>query len=225
MKKLMIFGAGETAFIAAEFFTVDSTEKIAGFIVDDEFYSEGASFHDRPVLSQTNFLSHYPASKYKVFVALSYGQLNRERERVYSLYREIGYEFATYISSDAMVWRTAQVGDNCMIFEGNNIQHGVQIKNNVMLWSGNHVGHGSQINQSVYLSSHVCIAGSSEIGARSFLGINSAVADQITVAEDNFIGAGAVVNRNTLENSIYTGNPAVRNERVPATKYFKVESE
>ena len=28
-----------------------------------------------------------------------------------------------------------------------------------------------------------------------------------------------------IATTIYTGNPAVRNERVPATKYFKVESE
>jgi carbonic anhydrase/acetyltransferase-like protein (isoleucine patch superfamily) len=73
------------------------------------------------------------------------------------------------------------------------------------------------------LSSHVCIAGFSEVGQRSFIGINASVIDYVIVAEDCFIAAGAMVNKNTEINSIYMGNPAEKNSKVTAKKYFKVK--
>lgn len=223
-KKTLIFGAGETATIAAEFFIVDSHEKIAGFVVDDHLKNKD-THHGFPLYKLTEAIDKFSPSKYKIFVALSYGQLNRERLRMFTFFNSLGYEFVTYISSNANVWRTAEIGKNCMIFEGNNLQHNSLVEDNVILWSGNHLGHGSRICQSAYLSSHVCVAGFSSIGERAFLGINSSIIDEISVAEDCFIAAGAVVNKNTLSNGVYIGNPAIKNQNVTATKLFKVKNE
>ena len=223
-KKILIFGAGETATIAAEFFLVDSHEEIAGFVVDDEFRTKDCH-HGYPIHKLSEAVGNFSPSKYKIFVALSYGQLNRERLRMFNFFENLGYEFASYISSNANIWRTAEIGRNCMIFEGNNLQHNSVIEDNVILWSGNHIGHGSRICHSAYLSSHVCIAGFSSVGKRGFLGINSAVTDNIEVAEDCFLAAGSIINKNTLRNGVYVGNPALRNPKVSATKLFKVKNE
>jgi UDP-3-O-[3-hydroxymyristoyl] glucosamine N-acyltransferase len=67
-------------------------------------------------------------------VAISYIQLNRVRERLFLLVKSWGYKCATYISTKALVWRTAKVGENCFILENNVIQHGVVIEDNVILW-------------------------------------------------------------------------------------------
>jgi|688.fasta_scaffold395260_2 sugar O-acyltransferase (sialic acid O-acetyltransferase NeuD family) len=225
LKKLLIFGAGETGAIAAEFFLIDSKEKLAGFIVDDNFYSPGLTHLGLPVHPLSSIPDRFPENKYKIFVAISYGELNRKRLRIFDHFKLLGYEFATYISSNANIWRTASIGENCLIFEGNNIQHRSQIEDNVILWSGNHIGHGSKIKHSCYLSSHVCIAGFSEVGERSFIGINSSIIDKIKVSEDCFIGAATLINRNTEPNSIYTGNPGQKNLKISAKKFFKVKEE
>lgn len=223
MKKLLIFGAGETATIAAEFFLVDSSEKLDGFVVDDQYFREGFSLHGYPVFPLSLVLQDFPPEKYKIFVAISYSKLNRDRKRAFQIFLKLGYEFATYISSKATVWRTASIGSNCMIFEGNNIQHNVVIGDNVILWAGNHVGHGAVICDSTYISSHVCMAGYSKIGEHSFLGINASVIDNVEISDDCFIAAGSVVNRNTESNGVYSGNPAQKNPRVTALRYFKVK--
>lgn len=218
----MIFGAGETAQIASEFFINDSNEKLEGFIVDDVYYKSKNKLSKFPIYRLSDIEKKFPREGFKIFVAISYGKLNRERERVFNLFEKKNYEFATYVSSKANVWRTAKIGKNCMIFEGNNIQHNVVIKNNVILWSGNHIGHGTTIEDSVYISSHVCIGGFSKINKRSFLGVNSTIIDKVTVEEDCFISAAALINKNTDKNGLYTGNPAKKNERVSAKKFFKV---
>lgn len=225
MKKLLIFGAGETATIAAEFFLEDSHESLLGFIVDDCYATEGQLHHGFPVFSLTKVLTTMGPDDYKIFVALSYGSLNREREKFFDLFDSLGYEFATYISSNSMIWRTASIGRNCMIFEGNNIQHNSVIEDNIILWSGNHIGHGSLIKKSSYVSSHVCIAGYASIGSKVFIGINASIIDKVAIADDCFITAGAVVNKSTLPNRIYSGNPAVSNDKVSAKRYFKVRED
>lgn len=222
-KRLLIFGAGETATIANEFFTVDTREDVAGFIVDDHMKGNQNTHLGLPLYGLSQALSDFSPSRYKVFIGLSYGQLNRERLRVFNIFKNEGYEFGRYVSSQASVWRTASVGDNCMIFEGNNIQHNAKIDDNVILWSGNHVGHGSRVGHSTYISSHVCLAGFSNIKERCFLGINSSVTDYTVVMEDCFIGAQTLINKNTEPNSVYTGNPGIKNERVTALKLLKVK--
>ena len=222
-KRLLIFGAGETASIAAEFFMVDSREKIEGFIVDDDFYVPGLTFYGLPIYPITEIEEKFPPSKYRIFVAISYGKLNTQRLKIFNYFKLKNYEFASYISSKANVWRTATIGKNCMVFEGNNIQHGSTIEDNIILWSGNHIGHGSIIRHSCYLSSHVCVAGFTDIGERTFIGINSSITDNIKISEDCFIGAATLINKNTEPNSIYTGNPAQRNIKVSAKRFFKVK--
>ena len=51
------------------------------------------------------------------------------------------------------------------------------------------------------------------------MGVNSCTSARIKVAKDNFIAMGAVVNKNTREDSIYMGNPA-KNQNISAKKYF-----
>ena len=42
-----------------------------------------------------------------------------------------------------------------------------------------------------------------------FIGVNASIADNVIIARDNFIALGSVINKNTEENKIYRGNPAV----------------
>lgn len=221
-KKLLIFGAGETATIAAEFFLADTREVLAGFVVDDIFWTENMTQHGYPVYPISQIRDSFSTKKYKFFVALSYGELNRQRLKAFNLIDALEFEITSYISSNAMIWRTSEIGRNCMIFEGNNIQHRAKIEDNVILWSGNHIGHGSTIGNSVYISSHACIAGEVDIRDRSFIGVNSTIIDKVAVKEDCFITAGTLINKSTKPNSIYSGNPGVRNEKVTAKKFFKV---
>ncbi len=220
---LVIVGAGETADIAFEYFTYDSHYSVSAFVVEKEFRKEDSRY-GLPVIDIEDMIKIYPPDRYLAFVAISYTQLNRLRERLFNQVKMEGYECATYISSRAFVWRTALIGENCMIFENNVIQHGVIIEDNVILWSGNHIGHQTRIKKSCYISSHVVISGYCEIGKRSFLGVNSTISNNLNIAEDCLIGAGSVVVKNTEIGGIYIGNPALKREGLSSLKYFKVNS-
>jgi len=206
-KKLVIIGAGETAEIAYEYFTYDSDYDVIAFSVNEKYIKNDKLF-GLPIVPIENINKLYPEKKYDAFIAVSYTNLNKNRTKLYNQVKEKGYRLATYVSSQAFVWRNVQIGDNCLILENNVIQSNVQIGNNVYLWSGNHIGHRTVINDNCYISSHVTISGFCNIGSFCFIGVNSCLNDRINISANCIIGSGAVVIQNTEPNKVYIGNPA-----------------
>lgn len=206
-KKLIIYGIGETADIAYEYFTYDSDYEVVAFTVDKEYKISDLHL-DLPIMDFENIEKSYPANEVHIFVASTYNKLNRVRTKMYKAAKEKGYICANYISSKAFVWHNVEVGDNVFIFENNVIQHKVKIGNNVVLWSGNHVGHQTIIKDNVYLSSHCVISGFCEIGESSFLGVNCTFNDNIKLGKDNIVGSGALIVKNTEDGKLMIGAPA-----------------
>lgn len=222
-KKLLIYGIGETAEIAYEYFTHDSEYEVCGFVVDKEFLEKDKMF-ELPVISFEKVDQIYSPNEFYMFAAATYNKLNRVRTLMYNKAREKNYKMASYISSKAFIWHNVSIGDNVMILENNVIQTNVNIGNNVILWSGNHVGHRSIIEDHVYVSSHCVISGFCVIKKYSFLGVNCTFNDQITLAEDNIVASGALVRKNSEKGNLLVGSPA---RLAPKTSYdvFNVSKE
>jgi sugar O-acyltransferase (sialic acid O-acetyltransferase NeuD family) len=223
MKKnnLIIFGVGETARLAYEYFQHDSGFVVVAFAVNQKYKTEDV-FSGLPLVAIEEVQSKYNSDKHHVFVAMGSGHLNRDRQKVFLEAKKMGYKCASYISSKAFVWHDVAIGENCFILENNVLQSGVKIGDNVTLWSGNHIGHLSRIEDHCFISSHVVISGSCVIGQNCFIGVNSAFANGVTIGRDNFIGLGSVINSNTEDNSIYTCSLAVKS-KVSAKKLSKVQ--
>jgi len=210
--KLIIIGEGETANIAYEYFTFDSNYEVVAFSVEKKYLKRN-ELYGLPVVPFEELEKIYNPDHHKVFVAISYIQLNRIRTRLYREAKRKGFELASYVSSKAFVWRNVEIGENCFIFENNVIQYSVKIGNNVILWSGNHIGHQTVIKDNVYVASHVVVSGFCEIGENSFLGVNCCLNDKIKIAADCVIGSGAVLIRDTDQYGVYVGNPAMKSKK------------
>lgn len=206
-EKLVIVGDGEFAEIAYEYFTHDSPYEVVAFSVEKDYLQKDELF-GLPVVPFEELQDHYSFDDYKVFVAVTYTQLNRLRTRLYNEVKKMGYSPVSYISSNAFVWHNAEIGENCFIFENNVIQYNVKIGNNVVLWSGNHIGHRTEIKDNCFISSHVTVSGYCKIGENCFIGVNSCIGGNKKVEDDCIIGAGAVLVKDTEKEKVYVGNPA-----------------
>ncbi|CAD2245922.1 acetyltransferase [Xanthomonas arboricola] len=206
-KPLVIVGAGEFAQIACEYFQHDSDYTVVAFSVERDFLLR-PTLAELPVVAYEELEQRYPPEQYEVFVAIPATQLNRLRTRFFQDMLRRGYRCASYVSSRAFVWRNAQIGANCFLFEGNVIQPFTRIGDNCILWSGNHIGHRTVVQDNVFIASHVVISGYCEIGRGSFIGVNATLSDKVRIAADNIIGAGALVTRHTDAERVYVGSPA-----------------
>jgi sugar O-acyltransferase (sialic acid O-acetyltransferase NeuD family) len=205
--KLIIVGDRAFAEIAFEYFSHDSPYDVVAFSVEREFITRDGLF-GLPVVPFEDLENEYDPQEHKIFIALTYARLNRVRTRLFQTAKAKGYKPASYVSSRAFVWNNVEIGQNCFIFENNVVQPYVRIGDNCILWSGNHIGHHSTINANCFVSSHVVISGCVEIGENCFLGVNSTIVNNVKVASDNVVGAGALILKDTAENTVHKGTPA-----------------
>lgn len=220
-KPLMIIGDGEFADIAYEYFTVDSDFDVVGFAVEREYLTQDEK-HGLPVVALEEAATAFPPAEVSAHVAVSAVKLNRVRARLIGLARDAGYALANFISPRAMVWRTAELGDNVFIFEMNVVQHGVKIGSGTVLWSGNHIGHQTEIGPNCFLSSHVVVSGFCKIGAGSFVGVNASFADNVSVGDDCLVGMAATVTKShTDAGLVLNGSPATPS-KVSSYRYYRI---
>lgn len=205
--KLVIFGTGELAHIAYEYFTYDSEYEVISFCLDDE-YLRADTFLGLPIISYQQLATNLDPRRVEVFVAIGATKMNSAREAVFERIKSHGFKLATYVSSRAFVWHNVNIGQNVFVFENNTLQPFTKVEDNCILWSGNHIGHRTIIRAHSFISSHCVISGYCEIGNNSYLGVNCTINDKIKISPRTLLGSGAVITKNTLEDSIYVGNPA-----------------
>ena len=192
MTPVIIFGTGTMARLAWHVFEQETLCSVAGFCVDEQFYS-GDEFCGLPVFPAENLVHDYPPDKYAIFIALGYQKLNALRRDVFMHYESLGYRFASCISSRSFIMNGGNIGRNCFILEGTVIQPFSTVGDNCICWSGSVIAHESRIGDHCFLAAHSVVGGQTEIGAETFLGINATVRDAVHVGRRCLIGAGSLV--------------------------------
>jgi sugar O-acyltransferase (sialic acid O-acetyltransferase NeuD family) len=192
MSKVILFGTGQIAELAAFYFEHDTDHDVAAFTVDAQFIKE-PTFQGKPVIAFEEVEKNYAPSEYMMFVAVSYSGLNKVRAEKVNAAKAKGYRLSTYVSSRATIYPGFEAKENCFILEDNTIQPFAQIGRNVTLWSGNHIGHHSVIEDNCFIASHVVISGGVCIGESSFVGVNATFRDHVSIGRKCVIGAGALV--------------------------------
>lgn len=202
MRSLIIFGLGDLAEIALEYFTHDSEYDVVAFTADREYLPKEPYFHGLPVVPFDIVQDFYSAKTHYFHAAVIYNHMNRDRSQTIQRAKAKNYSSASYISSKAFVSRSAKVGEHAFIFEDNTVQPYVTIGDNAILWSGNHIGHHSRVGNNVFISSHVVVSGHCDIGDNCFLGVNATLANTTRVGDHSWVNHGAVLSGNIPPSSM-----------------------
>lgn len=201
-KSLIIVGTGLFAEVVSSYFDELSDYKVVGFACHESFKNTDKIF-GRNLFSIEKLSDFFSPKDVDVFVAIGYGQMNKNRQRVYQEMKERGYNCAKFIHPGIRIWDSSKIGDNVFIFEDNTIQPFTIIGNNTILWSGNHLGHHSVIGDHCFISSHVVISGSCKLGNNVFIGVNATLHDSISIGDECLIVAGAIISKSTEPRSVY----------------------
>jgi sugar O-acyltransferase (sialic acid O-acetyltransferase NeuD family) len=217
-KPILIYGIGELARMAYQYFSEDSPYTVAGFISDKEYLPKDKSAFGLEITDAEQIGFKILPEDYQIFVAFSGANLSYPRSNKVTELASLGFTLPSYVSSYAFLASDARIGTNVMIFEHNTIQSEVKIEDSAIIWSGNHIGHQSRIGVGCFLSSHVCIGGRTEVGNNSYLGMNSTVRDQLVIGPNSVIGANSYVSKDFPGNGVAFGSPA---KLIPSIDPFK----
>ncbi len=200
-KDLIIFGIGKIAEVVHYFAKEECGYNVVAFSVDEE-YKNTSTFKELPVISFVDVQVKYPPSKYDMFVAIGYHDLNHLRETKCKEAREKGYQLVSIISPRTHLPLNVSHGWNCFIMPPAIIHPCVGIGNNVFVWSGAMVSHHSVIGDNCWLTSCCNISGNVQIGANAFVAVNATVGHNVKVGKNCFLGANTLLTKNLEDEKV-----------------------
>ncbi|MCH9631817.1 MAG: putative acetyltransferase EpsM [Chlamydiae bacterium] len=203
-RKLVIFGVGDMARLSNQYF-LNSSHKTVAFSTDKEFYIR--SFEGLPVILADELTVTKWANPMELFIAVGYKNM-RARVSLFERFKQKKVSFATYISPDACLHESVEVGDNCFIMPGVVIEAGVKIGDNNIIWSNATICHNTQIGSHNFIAANTTIGGYVNIEDNCFFGFSSVVLQNLNVQSEVLVGANSVLTTSAFSHQKYLGQPA-----------------
>ena len=214
--KVVIFGAAQLAGLAWYVLTRDSSHEVVAFTVNRP-YLAATTMHGLPVVPFEELERFFAPGETAIIAPLGFPVIKGVLTQRLREARKRGYSIISYVSSRAYTWPDLVLGEGCMIFDGTSIEPFVRVGDGTIIRAGCHLSHNVSIDGGCYLAPRVTLAGSVTVGERCFIGVGAIVLDGVRLAPGCFVAAGARVTRDTEEDGVYDGTPAVRRS-VPASR-------
>lgn len=132
------------------------------------------------------------------------------RKIIFENVKNIGFTFASIISSDAIVNSGTYIDEGVVVVDGAVINTGTHIGRGCIINSNSTVDHDCEIGEFVHIAPGSVLCGNVTIKPLSLVGAGSIIIQGASVSDGCIIGAGSVVIKSIEESGTYAGNPARR---------------
>lgn len=130
------------------------------------------------------------------------------RVHLCKIYGDIGFKFFSLVSSNAMISKSAELGQGVFIQSSVNISAFCKIGNFCRVNSMANIMHDSVIGEDTIIAPNAVILGNVNIGSNCYIGANSTILPHLKIGNNVIVGAGAVVTKDVMDNKTVAGNPA-----------------
>ncbi|RNC64746.1 NeuD/PglB/VioB family sugar acetyltransferase [Proteiniphilum sp. X52] len=130
------------------------------------------------------------------------------REKLVSLYKDVGFKFYSLIGKRAHISKRATIGEGCVIQNGVNISSHVTIGNFVKVNTNANIMHDVSIGDFSTIAPNSVLLGKVDIRKNAYIGANSTILPFLHVGDEALVGAGSIVTKNVEAKKIVMGNPA-----------------
>lgn len=197
---------GSFARLMRVLFAQEKKHQVVGFCADDAFVTTD-HYDELPLYTLRDTAECFGPESNLMFVAVGYSSM-RARSQMYGRAKAAGYNLVNYISPHAVLPDNLVIGENNAIFQGAQIEPGVQIGDNNIIWSSVNLCHDVVIGSHSFMAARSLMGGGSSLGNSCFVGFNATITHRIAVADETLVGAGALILNDTEPFTRYQGVPA-----------------
>lgn len=204
MKDIILYGNGSITDVIFYYFTKECNYNVVA-ITEKKKFIRSAYFNGIKVYPFEQIEESHPPSKFCLFVAIGFHNMNDLRALKYLEAKHKGYEIISFIHPLANVPENVEYGENTLIMPDTSILPYAKIGSNVFIWQGTVIGHHSVIGDNCWFSSPTTISGNVKVGKNCFFGANSTVGHDVSIGDYCFLGANSLLVKDlSNEKVVYT---------------------
>ena len=173
-------------------------------IIDNQYMGE---YYGIPIIGKDDEAAHLYQNYSDCSIVIT-PDLPKVRKKLFTLYSRIGFQFATVVSSRAIISRSAKIGKGTVIQACVNISAGSTIGDFVKINTYANIMHDDVVGNFSTIAPNAVILGYVNIGESAYIGANSTILPHVKIGSESTVGAGAVVTKNIYDNVIVKGVPA-----------------
>lgn len=209
--KTVIFGTSNFSQMMYWYLSQDASEKVAGFCVEDAFFSD-QMLDGLPVVPYSKVKKEFPPDEFQVLLAMGTTQMGDVRERLFNSFKKDGYVLRNYIHPSALL-QGCRLGEGNIILERVLVQPFSSIGNGNLIWYQSSIAHNNKIGDFNTIAGGASLSGFVQIENHCFVGNNATVRDHVCIASYTLVGAGCYVDRDTEAHGVYVPTRSLRLER------------
>lgn len=132
------------------------------------------------------------------------------RKKLYERYKKLGFQFKTLIAPEAIISKSANISEGCVIQSLCNISSNVSLGKCVRVNTGANIMHDTVVGDFSTVAPNAVLLGRCSIGPECYIGANSTVLPKVKICANGgvVVGAGAVVTKDINSGMTVVGVPA-----------------
>lgn len=208
-KQIVIFGDTMFSFELMRIIQMEGGNPIA-FTLDSN-YLKSPKFCDLPVYPFETLEQCVDIERVEILLSIGYNKMNKHRESKYQECKSRGFKIHTFVSKHALVYADS-IGEGSIIMPGAYIGPFSNVGLCNVVRSRSVLSYHEKVGNFNWIADGCTYGGDVVQGNNCFIGLGTTVRNGISIADNTFVGAHSYLHHNTSYDSVYYGNPTVKQE-------------
>ncbi len=209
---LVIIGGGGHASVLVDLLRNQNRTILAVMSPDD--ISTRQAFDGIMQLSNDKDISRYSPDEVRLVNGIGMMPKSLLRRKVNQYFLDLGYQFETVISDQALVSKFAHLQDGAQILKGAIVQCGAVIGEHSIINTGAVIEHDTVVGEHNHIAPRAVLCGGIVTQSDVYVGANATVIQNLKLAQNVVVGAGAIVTCHLGAHQVcYSGRATIKNSK------------
>lgn len=188
---LVMIGGGGHASVLVDLLRHQNRTILAVISPDDT--STRPAFDGIPRLSNDEDISQFSPDDVRLVNGIGMMPKSPLRKKVNQRFLDLGYQFETVISEQALVSKHAHLQDGAQVLKGAIVQCGAVIGEHSIINTGALIEHDTVIGEHNHIAPRAVLCGGIVTQSDVYVGANATVIQNLKLAQNVVVAAGAIV--------------------------------